>query len=592
LLVLPAMLLGALVWVQIARDHSRALEGLPARAERAAQLFGQTLRARVEALLAEESRRAFTDFAAWVAADRSDPAAGAERLAPSPLVGGPATPPVLGWFGGRVGSTEVGFASRPGAKAEQATASSAAFAGLLERYERLSSLERLGLSAFRPGAVNHRDLGLVLLQSLQPGDPELAQRMQRAPAAELRAVSALVQVGDPLLELVTDPAGQSHLFAWRRVTVERLGLDELGFEPPAPLTAWPQTLAPLLQATELDLSWLLEQLPEALAREQLEPGEALFRAGAAIDPSRYPAQSALDLFALLPFRSGARPESPAGRLVIAIDQEPLLRTHRAQMWSFLGLTLLLFSALAVGLSLLITDVRRKLERAEKMDNFVSAVTHELRTPLSTIALHTEMLLDGYATTPERTEQYLRRVDSETRRLSGLVEGVLEKSALSRRRAGPLEARSSLGDLNQAVIALQPALLRPGQQDLVFELAPGLPAVRLSPEALASILINLVENARKYAPVKPGGEPILVRTAAEEGGALLEVLDRGPGIPEEERGKVFEAFYRIGNERTRRARGTGLGLHLVDLQAKSLGGRVELLGRPGGGAWFRLHLRAF
>jgi two-component system OmpR family sensor kinase len=201
-------------------------------------------------------------------------------------------------------------------------------------------------------------------------------------------------------------------------------------------------------------------------------------------------------------------------------------------------------------------------------------------------------LEGLPGRAERTEQYLRRVESETRRLSGLVEGVLENSALTAGRAGPLETRSSLGDLNQALIALQPALLRPGQQDLVFELAPGLPAVRRSPEALASMLINLVENARKYAPVKPGGEPILVRTAPGQGGAILGVLDRGPGIPEEERGKVFEAFYRIGNERTRRARGTGLGLHLVDLQAKSLGGRIELLGRPGGGAWFRLHLRAF
>ena len=69
--------------------------------------------------------------------------------------------------------------------------------------------------------------------------------------------------------------------------------------------------------------------------------------------------------------------------------------------------------------------------------------------------------------------------------------------------------------------------------------------------------------------------------------ILEVLDRGPGIPEEERGRVFDAFYRIGDEKTRRSAGTGLGLHLVQLQAKSMRGRVQVLPRPGGGTILRV-----
>lgn len=590
LLVLPAVLLAGLVWLQIARDQRRALESLPGRAERAAQLLSRGIQARVEALLEEESARPFLDFAAWVAADRRAPELPGDQLEPSPLLSGPAAPPILGWFGGRVGFEEVDFSSRPGANREQEQASRSAFQELLGRYNRLPAQERLGLSTFRPGVFSHRDLGLMVLQSIDPDRVSLAERLADVPSADLRSTTALVQVGDPLLELVPDSSGGQHLFAWRRITIDKLSLAELGFEPPGPQLGWPTTLAPLLQATEIDLDWLLERLPREVASTALQDDEVLLRSDDPDLATGFSARGSVDLLGLLPFRSEARPELPAGRLTVAIDPRGLLRSQRLQLWLFLALALLLFSALGVGLSLLITDVRRKLERAEKMDNFVSAVTHELRTPLSTIALHTEMLLEGYATTPERTEQYLRRVESETRRLSGLVEGVLEKSALSQRPAGPLEARSALGDLNQAVVSLQGALLRPGQPDLAFELAPGLPAVRLSAEALASILVNLVENARKYAPVKPGSEPILVRTAAAEGGAVLEVLDRGPGIPEAERGKVFEAFYRIGNERTRRARGAGLGLHLVDLQAKSLGGRVELLGRPGGGAWFRVHLR--
>ena len=111
--------------------------------------------------------------------------------------------------------------------------------------------------------------------------------------------------------------------------------------------------------------------------------------------------------------------------------------------------------------------------------------------------------------------------------------------------------------------------------------------------MTSILVNLLENARKYAPydpARPGSEPIRVVTRRSDEGVRLQVLDRGPGIPASERGRVFEAFYRVGNEATRTSRGTGLGLHLVRLQAESIGARVRVDDRPGGGAAFRVDFR--
>ena len=113
---------------------------------------------------------------------------------------------------------------------------------------------------------------------------------------------------------------------------------------------------------------------------------------------------------------------------------------------------------------------------------------------------------------------------------------------------------------------------------------------LSGEAVSSVLVNLVENARKYAPVdtsKPGWEPILVRVRAEREGLALEVCDRGPGVPEAERARIFDAFYRTGDEATRSVRGTGLGLHLVALQAASVKGHASVHARDGGGALFRV-----
>jgi signal transduction histidine kinase len=112
-----------------------------------------------------------------------------------------------------------------------------------------------------------------------------------------------------------------------------------------------------------------------------------------------------------------------------------------------------------------------------------------------------------------------------------------------------------------------------------------------PEGVRSIVTNLVENARKYAPVRPEvpatSEPIQVATLVAESRPVLEVRDRGPGIPREERSRIFDAFYRAGNESTRTTKGTGLGLHLVALHCQTMNARVQALDRSGGGTIFRV-----
>jgi len=254
----------------------------------------------------------------------------------------------------------------------------------------------------------------------------------------------------------------------------------------------------------------------------------------------------------------------------------------------LGVGAMLIVSLATGLVLLLRSVTRELEAARRTENFVSAVTHELRTPVAAIKLYGEMLDAGWVDSEERRLEYYRRIVRETSRLETLVERVLEKGQLTRR-----EVKPEPGDLNAIVEGLAPALLSlapEGVADLRFELAEDLPPVFLVHEGVRSIVTNLIENARKYAPVAAGAEPILVRTRREGGSVLLEVLDRGPGIPPEERGRVFEAFYRMGDERTRTARGTGLGLHLVALHVDAMGGTVEVRGRPGGGTEFRIALK--
>jgi signal transduction histidine kinase len=273
---------------------------------------------------------------------------------------------------------------------------------------------------------------------------------------------------------------------------------------------------------------------------------------------------------------------------IAVDVRHLEASFRTQTIRLLGVGAMLVVSLATGLVLLLRSVNRDLETARRTENFIAAVTHELRTPVASIKLYGEMLDDGWVDDDaSKRKEYYRRIVRETGRLETLVENVLEKSQIAQREAPP-----EPGDLDAVVESLETSLknlAQDGIADLEFVYGENLPPVMLIPEGVRSIVINLVENARKYAPVKPGAElePIVVETHVLAGMAVLDVMDRGPGIPHAERTKIFQAFYRIGNEETRTARGTGLGLHLVMLQSTAMGARVSVLDRKGGGTVFRV-----
>jgi len=230
------------------------------------------------------------------------------------------------------------------------------------------------------------------------------------------------------------------------------------------------------------------------------------------------------------------------------------------------------------LALIAGSLRAERDLKRRQHNFLSAVTHEFNTPIGTLRLLVQTLRLRPAA-PERTVDYLRRMETELDRLERTTEQVLASARLEQAGAPPvLEA----ADLNMVVHGLigraREGLEARGAQLTVRYAPDGLP-VSLEPNAFALVLNNLLDNAVKYSP----GPVKRVSVALHADGDLvrMHVDDEGIGLDPSERERVFERFYRAGDEMTRTSAGVGLGLHLVRSTIEAMNGWVQVDDAPTG-----------
>ncbi|MFT7541935.1 MAG: two-component system phosphate regulon sensor histidine kinase PhoR [Gammaproteobacteria bacterium] len=587
-LVLPTIIMGLLYWGQLQREHDSRLAAIPEEAQDAARRVMERLQGVVEQLLGDEDDRPFYEYAVEYAS--VDSASESLTVVASPLVEEGPPRGVLGWFS--YVDTEESQSKihvfpqiatdreNVGDRRQQLSE----IGPVLERYRKRkqmdTGLERI--SDFSSSTKSRYPMAVAAVAYWQGQDLDCIREHFNDTIKDWLVV---IDVSDFTLEFYLEEDGTPRAFATRMVIISTAGRAD--FPSNAHCVEPIARDAGLLfrQGLVLDVDWLTNRRPRALAVDTLnkdqrlvEPEENLpFR----VDSNRYaeilPIQE-------LGFRYRTQDEQRHGRLEVEVDTAAAQDRFARSVRRFLGVGLLLVVTLMTGIRLLYLNVQRELDQAHRMQNFVAAITHELRTPLSAIRLHGEMLLDGWATDPVKQREYYKRILRETERLSTLVERVLEKSRLKEDVIRPHP-----GSLNDIVRTIAPALeaAEGGIEDLNIQLDESLPLAMLTREAVAGILSNLVENARKYAPVGGGDEPILVRTYLQRDKVILEVADRGPGIPAGEKERIFEAFYRSGNESTRKAIGTGLGLHLVELHATAVGGRVSVHDRPQGGSAFRV-----
>jgi signal transduction histidine kinase/cell division protein FtsL len=274
---------------------------------------------------------------------------------------------------------------------------------------------------------------------------------------------------------------------------------------------------------------------------------------------------------------------PGLRVLMPEPQEQ--RSSLRQTFIVAALLLALAFTLLAGY-LLRRDVRRDLRLAELRSQFVSSVTHELKTPLTAIRMFTETLrLDEEVDRATRLE-YLDTILHESERLSRLVDNVLDFGKIERGkktyRFQPVRLEEVIGE---AARAAQYPLEQAG---FALEIAtePDLPLVSADSDALQQAILNLLTNAMKYSG---DSRHIDLRLDRENGNARIRVVDRGVGIAPEEQEHIFESFYRAPTAENQRIPGTGLGLTIVEHIAKAHGGGVEVASTPGSGSAFTIRL---
>jgi two-component system phosphate regulon sensor histidine kinase PhoR len=251
------------------------------------------------------------------------------------------------------------------------------------------------------------------------------------------------------------------------------------------------------------------------------------------------------------------------------------------------LVLAIVGAAAAGW-LTLRTVTGELRLAKRTSDFVSSVTHELKTPLTAIRMFVETLQEGRVSDDSERRECLDVIARETDRLEERIERVLKLARLGAGRPSfDLHPGSLTGVLRQAADTCRARLVGiPGAQ-LIEEIDEGLGPVNLDRRAMGEAVANLLANAVKYSPPSRCRLAITGRKNGDE--VIVEVRDAGIGIPASEHERIFERFYRVDEPRVREVDGTGLGLALVRKIVEAHGGRIGLTSMVNEGSTFRIHL---
>lgn len=255
-------------------------------------------------------------------------------------------------------------------------------------------------------------------------------------------------------------------------------------------------------------------------------------------------------------------------LKLADEMQSIAAEEKRNSRKYIAEGITFFILIVIGAILVYRSIRKQFTLQQQQQNFMMAVTHELKTPIAVARLNLETL-QKYNLDPEKQKKLIRNTLDETTRLHLLTNNILVSSQLESDRYHSAMEELDLSTLLKDCIRD----FRKRFPERVFEEAVEEEAdLKGDPLLLQMLINNLLENANKYSPKEGKIKAVLAKAS---GSIRLQIIDEGPGIPEEEKTRIFSKFYRIGNESTRKAQGTGLGLYLCSKIAKDHNGDIAV-----------------
>ena len=260
---------------------------------------------------------------------------------------------------------------------------------------------------------------------------------------------------------------------------------------------------------------------------------------------------------------------------------------RANFAYNMTLSAVLAAVLLGGIALTIRTALREMKLSAMKNEFVSNVSHELRTPLSSIRVFGEFMRRGRVKDQEKVREYGSYIETESRRLTQLINNILDFSRIESGRKVYIFEDADLEEILAGTLATFTVRLRDKGFDVSY-LGPDepLPEIEVDPNAIDRAVANLLDNAVKYSD---GDRAIQVTLDRTNGEAIIAVTDHGIGIPRDEQEKIFERFHRVSTGLVHDVKGSGLGLSLVRHIAEAHGGTVTVESEVGTGSTFTIHL---
>ena len=278
---------------------------------------------------------------------------------------------------------------------------------------------------------------------------------------------------------------------------------------------------------------------------------------------------------------------PGWRLVRSFaggdDAEPV---SDAEIAAYFWTGTLVIAAMSVFAVVIARAFRRQMRLTRLRNDLVASVSHELKTPLTSMRLLVDTLLDEEHFQEQKTREYLQLVAKENTRLSRLIDNFLAFSRMERNKhAFELSEVSAAEVVEAAVETVRERLQSPGCR-LQVEISPDLPPLQADADALVTVLLNLLDNAYKYSRDE---KQIGLRAYARDGNVCFEVTDNGIGLSRTAAKRVFKPFYQVDRRLSREGGGVGLGLSIVRFIVHAHGGTVAVTSQPGQGSTFTVTL---